>query len=212
MKCQKCGKNEVNFHYSSNVNGTVTEAFLCSVCARDSGYDMGSAFSAGGMFDGFLTSPGSVFDSVFGRAPGYRGRYVPMIPMQVFGFSPLFPVDYQPYAGDWQAPQNAQQVVQHDGQTLGCACGGQADAQSGGQADAQNGGQTDVQNGGQTDECACARGREEKAGEAARTAGVDAEINKRREINAMREQMRLAAKNEDFEKAAELRDMIRGME
>jgi len=38
MKCQKCEMNEVNFHYSSNVNGCVTEAYLCSNCAAESGY------------------------------------------------------------------------------------------------------------------------------------------------------------------------------
>jgi excinuclease UvrABC helicase subunit UvrB len=47
---------------------------------------------------------------------------------------------------------------------------------------------------------------------AAPPAEVDAEMQKRREINAIREQMRIAAENEDFEKAAELRDKIKKME
>ena len=46
MKCQKCGKNEVNFHYASNVNGSITETNLCSVCASESGYDIGQMFDA----------------------------------------------------------------------------------------------------------------------------------------------------------------------
>ena len=50
MKCQKCGKNEVNFHYSSNVNGCVTETYLCSLCATESGYDIGQMFDFGGIF------------------------------------------------------------------------------------------------------------------------------------------------------------------
>jgi len=46
MKCQKCGKNEVNFHYASNVNGSITETYLCSVCATESGYDIGQMFDS----------------------------------------------------------------------------------------------------------------------------------------------------------------------
>lgn len=41
---------------------------------------------------------------------------------------------------------------------------------------------------------------------------VDPEMAKRREINALREQMKLAVENEEFEKAAELRDKIRGLD
>lgn len=37
MKCEKCGKNEVNFMYHSNVNGKVTEQHLCSRCAEELG-------------------------------------------------------------------------------------------------------------------------------------------------------------------------------
>ena len=48
MKCQNCGKKEVSFHYSSNVNGAVTETRLCSECAAQSGYD--SMFDFGSMF------------------------------------------------------------------------------------------------------------------------------------------------------------------
>ena len=53
MKCQKCGKSEVSFHYSSNINGSVTETFLCSGCAASLGYDFGKIFSAGDAFGGF---------------------------------------------------------------------------------------------------------------------------------------------------------------
>jgi protein arginine kinase activator len=41
---------------------------------------------------------------------------------------------------------------------------------------------------------------------------VDPEMRKRRELNALREQMNEAVKNEEFEKAAELRDKIRGLQ
>lgn len=41
---------------------------------------------------------------------------------------------------------------------------------------------------------------------------IDPEMSKRREINALREQMNAAVKNEEFEKAAELRDRIRELD
>ena len=41
---------------------------------------------------------------------------------------------------------------------------------------------------------------------------VDPELSKRREINALREEMRAAAESEDYEKAARLRDKLRAME
>jgi len=58
MKCQKCGKNEVNFHYSSNVNGCVTETHLCSDCAIESGYDIDKMFDLdiGNVFNSMLTA------------------------------------------------------------------------------------------------------------------------------------------------------------
>ena len=37
MKCTKCGKNEVNFFYKSNVNGEITEHQLCTECAEEMG-------------------------------------------------------------------------------------------------------------------------------------------------------------------------------
>jgi len=54
MKCQICGKNEVNFHYTSNVNGCITETHLCSVCAAESGYDIGKMFGLENVFDGIF--------------------------------------------------------------------------------------------------------------------------------------------------------------
>ena len=57
-----------------------------------------------------------------------------------------------------------------------------------------------------SDNCSCTDEKPEVKTEA------DPEIVKRREINAIRHQMKMAAEAEDFEKAAELRDKIRGME
>jgi len=44
MRCNNCGRNEVNFHYSSSINGCVTETNLCSECAQQAGYDLASMF------------------------------------------------------------------------------------------------------------------------------------------------------------------------
>lgn len=151
MKCQNCGKDEVNFHYSSNVNGCVTETHLCSECASGSGYDLG------GMFE-----TGAVFDRAFSmlRLPGFLPILAP-----VAGFGPAFPASMPARTG---APA----------QSSGCDCG------CGG----------------------------EKAAPEAPGAQVDDEMKKRREMNILREQMRVAAENDDFEKAIELRDSIKEME
>ena len=54
MKCQNCGKNEINFHYSSNVNGNVSEAHLCSECASKMGYGFGRAIAVDSIFDSLI--------------------------------------------------------------------------------------------------------------------------------------------------------------
>lgn len=54
MKCQNCGNDEVNFHYSSSINGRVTETCLCSDCLAKAGYDMGRLFGANGIFGKFF--------------------------------------------------------------------------------------------------------------------------------------------------------------
>ena len=39
MKCENCGKEEVSFHYTSNINGNITEKHLCADCAVKLGFD-----------------------------------------------------------------------------------------------------------------------------------------------------------------------------
>ena len=39
MKCEHCGNEEVSFHYTSNINGNITEKHLCSQCAGKFGID-----------------------------------------------------------------------------------------------------------------------------------------------------------------------------
>ena len=45
-----------------------------------------------------------------------------------------------------------------------------------------------------------------------KTEGLDPELSKRREINALREELSTAVKEENFEKAIELRDKLRELE
>ena len=71
MKCQNCGQNEVNFHYSSNVNGCVTETHLCSECASKSGYSIGQFIDIGSVFDRFFP--------VFGGSSGFIPASFPML-------------------------------------------------------------------------------------------------------------------------------------
>ena len=147
MICQNCGKNEINFHYTSNINGCVTEMHLCSACAAKAGYNPERVFEADSFFDGF-------FPLNMRRA---------FLPLPILGFGLTSPFGIWPRMG--LQPAN-------------CECGGTCEAP----------------------------GQEKTETE------VDGEMQKRREINAMREQMRLAAEKEDFEKATELRDQIRRME
>jgi len=95
MKCQKCGKNEVNFHYSSNVNGSITETNLCSVCASESGYDIGQ------MFDSMFPIRG---------VSGFMPMAIPMMQANT-----LLPFIMEPRMGLGTAPVH--------GQAGSCACG-----------------------------------------------------------------------------------------
>ena len=148
MKCQKCGKNETNFHYSSNINGSVTEAHLCAQCAAEAGYDVESMFNT---------------DNFFRVSFPLQGRQRGFLPLPIFGFEPMF--------GYMQLPHMRLQ----------------------------------------SNECARENTCETPVQEDS-SAQVDTEMQKRREINVLREQMRFAADNDDFEKAALLRDQIRQME
>ena len=146
MKCQNCGKNEINFHYSSNINGSVTEAHLCSECASKAGYNFGHMFDTRRIASSFF--------------PFFANRSI--MPMQVMMMGmPEYHVAQQ--AGIQQADNAHCRVCE-----------------------------TKVQESSNVE--------------------VDGEMQKRREINVIREQMRIAADNEDYEKAAQLRDQVRQLE
>lgn len=54
MKCENCGKNEVNFFYQSNINGRIDEKHLCSECAEKLGYTQAVAAQSRRMMQSFL--------------------------------------------------------------------------------------------------------------------------------------------------------------
>ena len=145
MKCQKCGRNEVNFHYTTNVNGHVTQTHMCSECANESGYNIEQMF--GDMFTGMFPM---------------QKRMASLMPMAI----PVLQID----AG---FPFTAQPRIK-------------------------------TQNpGSEAKQCTCG------CGTVAQNIEVDEKLKQRRELNA---QMRIAAENEDFEKAAELRDKIKELD
>ena len=150
MKCQKCGKSEASFHYSSNINGQVTEAHLCEECAAQSGYDVQESFSLDRLYDMFFPIMGG-FGS-FPAASLHAGRA-----------NTGFPLIMQ-----------LQPATQLQNGSYACGC------------QPCKTGVSDVQ--------------------------VDDEMSKRRELNVLHEQMRLAASTDDFEKAIELREKIKEIE
>jgi len=158
MKCQNCGKSEVSFHYSSNINGYVTETHLCAQCASMQGYDF-DRMVEGGLRDA-RDMVGSFFP-IFGEQRGHSPKAVPVI-----GFSLPMTFSVRPRTGAAQLAGGRDCPDES-----GCECGEHADRELGGE--------------------------------------VDMEMKARREL---RMQMHRAARNEDYEKAAELRDKLKEME
>jgi len=160
MKCQKCGISEVSFHYSSNVNGCVTETHLCSQCAEESGFDLEKMFDQ----EQFMSLDQSHFIDLseilneFFPIRGVSG-FVPLaIPMKQS--KNVLPFSVHPIMG---VPQQ------------GSLC-----------------------------DCGCGQPRKNNI-----NIEIDEEMKIRRELNA---QMHTAVANEEFEKAAELRDKIKELE
>lgn len=66
MLCQKCGKHEATTHIKQVINGEFEEIYLCSDCARKSGYTdsfSGFGFDLSSFFPGFFTQPKAAIDS-----------------------------------------------------------------------------------------------------------------------------------------------------
>jgi len=158
MKCQKCGKNEVNFHYTANINGNVTEKHLCSSCAAESGYDIEHMFTSK-QFADF----GNIFNEMFPVRSGLGG-FMPMA-IPVMQANTMYPFIFE------RRPGIGSSLLREQGDSCTCGCGKKITREN--------------------------------------EIEVDKEMNERRELNM---QMRSAIENEEFEKAAELRDKIRALE
>ncbi|MDR2420568.1 MAG: UvrB/UvrC motif-containing protein [Oscillospiraceae bacterium] len=142
MKCQNCGKNEAVFFQRTNINGHITETYLCQECAEKLGYPGARSFMPQNLLDGF-----------FDERAGFMGRL----------FSPFFPAS--PRANGFGAIPDAKPAA----------------------------------------------AVETMPAEAPRGA-ADAELSRLRYINELREKMRSAAAEENFERAVELREEIKKLE
>ena len=139
-KCTNCGKNEVSFYYTANVNGKITKYELCTECAEQ----LGLLESTENMFAKSRRMMGRMLADPFGS---FFGRDL----FEDFALdAPLFAA-----LPGVDAQQEENKMPQTD---------------------------------------------------------ADPELVRRREINALRNQMKNAVKTENFEKAAEIRDKIKALE
>jgi protein arginine kinase activator len=95
MKCDNCGKEEVNFHYTSNINGNITEKHLCSDCAVKLGVAGALDFAGKPAEQGTAqTTPDMTFEEafrdLFGVQPSRR---------MFGGFGMMFPTFVIPTVG-----------------------------------------------------------------------------------------------------------------
>jgi protein arginine kinase activator len=95
MKCENCGKEEVSFHFTSNINGNITEKHLCAECAVKLGFDDKLGF--GGKPDSDVEPSGEseksfeeIFMELFGVRPNRR---------ILSGYSVVFPTFVIPAVG-----------------------------------------------------------------------------------------------------------------
>jgi len=152
MRCQRCGNGDVCLHYSSNINGCVTETYLCSKCAAESGCDFGELFAGGNIFEDL--------QRIFGGIGGISG-FMPMA-IPVMHSNQMLP--FSVYQGGGMMEQS------HS-----CGCG--------------------------SDEVVSCEPNDVRT-----THEVDVKLSEQRELNI---QLRLAIENEEYEKAAEIRDKIK---
>lgn len=149
MKCENCGNEEVNFHFTAEINGNITEKHLCTECAGKLGYMGKSDNKPEASFE-------DVFTDLFGARPSRRvfSGYGLMLPTFIIPTVGVF----MPNAG-----------YEEDDET-------------------------------ETDKPVEIKQE------------IDLEMQRRRELNIMREQMKKAAEAEEFERAAALRDSIKSLE
>jgi protein arginine kinase activator len=83
MNCEHCGKEEVNFRFTSNINGSITEKNLCADCAVKLGYADRDMMRPEMSFE-------AIFSELFGVWPNRRmfggyGMVMPTIIIPTFG-------------------------------------------------------------------------------------------------------------------------------
>lgn len=76
MLCQACKKNEAKIHYKTNINGKVSELFLCGECAEKNGISKKTAFEPVDVFDGLFKGTDDLFGGLFAGMMGDTGTKV----------------------------------------------------------------------------------------------------------------------------------------
>ena len=104
MKCERCGNYEATCHYTSNINGKITESHLCPECAGESDFGRGFFEETERMLGGVMRDFGDFFS-----APSL---------MPSFGFSPFFSLP------SFASPRAALGLRERPAQTekRGCSC------------------------------------------------------------------------------------------
>ncbi len=195
MKCTKCGKEHAIYHYVTNINGDRNETHLCEECAA-------KLKAEGGEYpwDSFNKLMNDSFDSFFANDPWMSA----MLPRSFMSRRPrslmdsFFGDDFfsMPTMGAMMMPafffpteRAPQKQAEEKVKTVE-----EAEAQPKAE---------------ETAEVKAETGTERPKAHARR---VDEELSRRREINALRAKMHRAARSEDYETAAKLRDELRRLE
>ena len=187
MKCQHCGKNEASVFVHSNINGNVEEQCLCSECAEHSGITQRFNAQRQSLMREINRFSGHLFapDSVFSPMLSLTGMF-PDNPFDDF-FTDI------PALGCAAAETNSpEQPEDH--------------AAQGNNVPQAEGSSTAVQAEGNN---AASTVQVQGNNAAQPTEGKFARM---RRINALRHEMKQAVREENFERAAEIRDEIRRIE
>lgn len=190
MKCTECGKNIAVYHYVSNVNGDVTESHLCEDCARKIKEKSGEY-----PWDSFEKRMNESFGSFFlddpfmsRMLPSFTGRRSRSL------LDSFFDDDFfaMPSLGSMLMPgffipaarpqEDEKKAAEHEQEVS-------------------------------AEKTAEERSEEKKQNKVqAKLRNVDEAIDKKRRMAMLREKMHKAARQEDYETAAKLRDELRAME
>ncbi|MBQ9543611.1 MAG: UvrB/UvrC motif-containing protein [Clostridia bacterium] len=179
-KCDNCKKQNATVHFRQNINGKVTESYLCSDCAAKAGYTADSFFSSWNPFEGFDKMLGGFFlpQSTSAAVCPTCGRTLSDVKRSGrFGCSDCYPtfadrLDLSPFTGS--VYRGRRPAVK--GATLGERIREHAE-----------------------------KNAEKKAEKAEKIKTAD-------EIASLKSELKAAVANEEYEKAATLRDRIRAIE